>query len=43
MIADHLTGIEQFGADLWKMADERPKPDAERQPRRVVSRCLAHF
>lgn len=22
MIADHLTGIEQFGADLWKMADD---------------------
>lgn len=22
MIADHLTGIEQFGADLWKLADD---------------------
>ena len=22
MIADHLTGIEQFDADLWKMADD---------------------
>lgn len=22
MIADHLNGIEQFGADLWKMADD---------------------
>ncbi len=22
MIADHLTEIEQFGADLWKMADD---------------------
>ena len=22
MIADHLTGIEQFGADLWKVADD---------------------
>lgn len=22
MIADHLTGIEKFGADLWKMADD---------------------
>ncbi|MEE4349736.1 MAG: type I restriction-modification system subunit M N-terminal domain-containing protein, partial [Pacificimonas sp.] len=22
MIADYLTGIEQFGADLWKMADD---------------------
>ena len=21
MIADHLTGIEQFEADLWKIAD----------------------
>ena len=21
MIADHLTGIEQFEADLWKVAD----------------------
>jgi type I restriction enzyme M protein len=22
MIADHLTGIEQFDADLWMMADD---------------------
>jgi type I restriction enzyme M protein len=22
MIADHLTGMEQFDADLWKMADD---------------------
>ena len=22
MIADHMTGIEQFEADLWKMADD---------------------
>lgn len=22
MIADHMTGIEQFGADLWKLADD---------------------